>query len=403
MIIEKSDDMYRKTYAVIDGDALENNIKLIKEAYPDYEYYFGVVKANAYGHGVFTVDFLIKGGINYLACATLDEAVKIRKRNKKIPILCLEPVHLDELEVCSKEDITITIHDTEYYYKLVKENYELKIHLKIDSGMNRLGIKNKEDVKKIVDDIDTHDNLYLEGIYTHMATSGENDKEWDNQLERFIYLTSTIDLKKIPIVHMGRSATLIEHPKIPFCNGIRLGIIMYGYVQNKAIRTGFKGKLKQKYVDYLNDKKGISKTISNYDLKLQKPFSLYSEIIQIKDVKKGDYISYGPHYKAPEDMKIGVVAIGHADGVSSANEGRDVLINDKKYPIIGTICMDMLIVKIDDNVKLYDKVTLIGDTISPLYVCNYTHTSPYNLFTMISPRVPRLLKSNGKIIESDEG
>ena len=132
--------MYRNTFASIDCNTLEKNIKEITKMY-DYKYYFGIVKANAYGHGDYIVNSLIKGGVNYLAASSLEETLRIRKRNKNIPILCLEPISHKYLDICEKNNITITIPDIDYF-KDINLKLKLKAHIKIDCGMNRLGFKN---------------------------------------------------------------------------------------------------------------------------------------------------------------------------------------------------------------------------------------------------------------------
>ena len=153
--------MYRKTYALINCDTLKQNIKNIKENYK-YKYYIGVVKANAYGHGDYIVNSLIEGGINYLAASSLEECLNIRKRNEEIPILCLEPVNHEYLNICEKYNITVTIPDYEYF-KDLNPNLNLKAHIKIDSGMNRLGFKNKNEVKEVYDKL-KDSNIEIEGI-----------------------------------------------------------------------------------------------------------------------------------------------------------------------------------------------------------------------------------------------
>ena len=225
----------------------------IKKNYPDYKYYFGVVKANAYGHGFDIINSLISGGINYLAVSSLEEALTARKYNSDIPILILEPIKLDYIDVCISNNITITISNINYYLKLLdlQLSNKLKIHIKLDTGMSRLGIQKSEDLNTIINTYKQNSNLFLEGIYTHFATSGILDKHWDNQLECFKQITKDIDLSLIPIIHMGRSLTLVNHPKIPFCNGTRLGIIMYGMSQSMPQSNNIKSKIR----NYINKRK----------------------------------------------------------------------------------------------------------------------------------------------------
>ena len=191
--------MYRKTYLEVDCDILKNNIKNIKENYPDYKYYFGVVKANAYGHGSYIINSLIEGGVNYLAVSSLEEAIDLRKYNTEIPILVLEPININFIEDAIKNSITVTISNIEYFKNLINLHLSnnLKFHIKVDSGMNRLGITNSTDFDYIVENYKHNSNLVLEGVYSHFATSGINDKHWDDQLEKFKQITKNTDLNNI--------------------------------------------------------------------------------------------------------------------------------------------------------------------------------------------------------------
>ena len=382
--------MYRNTYALIDIDILKSNINNIKKEYPDYIYYIGVVKGNAYGHGDYIVNSLIESGINYLAVSSLEEALSIRKYNQEISILVLEPINIKYLNVCVENNITITLSDYDYYKELINSEYlsKLKIHLKIETGMNRIGLDNKDNINEIVN----NKNLNIEGIYTHFATSGYLDKHWDNQLEQFKNLTSDIDLSKIKIVHLGRSNTLTSHKKIPFTNGIRLGIVMYGFNNKISVGTGIKGKIRS-YKNKLTRKiNNISET-TDTNLKVDTAFSLYSEVMQVRKCNKGSFVGYGANYKLDSDSYIATLPIGYFDGV---NNFKHVVINNKTYDIVGDICMDMIMVKVDENVKVGDIACLFGKEISLRKVCNESGLSAYKLVTGISNRVPRVYLENGK-------
>ena len=386
--------MYRNTYAYIDDKILTNNIKEILRKYSTYKYYIGVVKANAYGHGSYIVNDLIKGGVNYLAVSSLEEAIEIRKYNKEIPVLCLEPINIEYLDVILDNKITITVESTDYVRELVNKKItsKLLVHLKLDTGMSRLGYKDKEELIKSIKLLRENKNIFIEGIYTHLATSGINDKYYDKQIDKFMYLTEDIDLKEIPIVHLNRSITLTHHKMLPFETGTRLGIIMYGFSQSLPEPVGLR-KIKR---DILNKIRHISPTVMSNDLKLKTAFSLYSEVMSIRCIKKGDFVGYGANYIAKEDTIIGTIPIGYADGMSSLM--KYVSINKKKYPIVGDICMDMTIVKLDDRVKLHDKVEIFGDTISVKSVANNMHSNAYHVLTGVTSRVPRVY-SDGKTIK----
>ena len=385
--------MYRKTYVKIDNSVLTDNVKKIINKYSNYKYYIGVVKGNAYGHGDYVVNDLIKGGINYLAVSSLEEALSIRKYNTEIPILVLEPISIEYLNVVLENNITITVESLEYLKELLNHQIETKlnIHIKLDTGMNRLGFKSKEELNQVVDILKENDHIYLEGIYTHIGTSGINDIYYDKSIETFKNLTSDIDLEKIPIVHLNRSITLVHHEKLPFETGTRLGIIMFGFNQSIKNPTGLR-KIKR---NLLIKRLKISETILENDLDLHKAFSLYSEVISIRQAKKDEYVGYGANYIAKENIKIATIPIGYYDGITK--DIKYVSINDKLYEIIGDICMDMIQVKIDDNVKLNDKVEIFGKNISINDVSRRTNKNAYHILTGITTRVPRLYEDSKEI------
>ena len=350
--------MYRQTYNEINLSNIRNNIKKIINKYNNYNYYFGVVKADAYGHSdLKVVKEIINGGCNYLAVSSLDEALRIRKHFSNIPILCLEPIPLKYIKKCYDFNITITISSKEYLSNLLKiNNIPLKVHLKIDTGMNRLGIKTIEECEDIYKMM-VNSNCILEGIYTHIYYA-ENKELTLKQIKRFKEIIDKVKLNNIPIIHFANSETLVRYPKPDFVNGARLGIIMYGFTSDK-------------------------------NLKLESTFSVINHIIEIKKVKKGETIGYNGIYKAKEDILIGIVPIGYADGIIRANTGRMVFINNKEYKIVGNVCMDMLMVEIDDSVRVDDKVYVIKDVKHIEKIAKHTNTIPYETICLISKRVPK--------------
>ena len=213
--------------------------------------------------------------------------------------------------------------DYEYFKRLQQIDIKkpLKVHIKIDSGLCRLGLNDKMQVKEVVQELRKKPNVEVEGIFTHFATDGVYDISWDNQYAKFQELTSEIDLMQIPIVHLGRSQTLLNHNKIPFANGIRLGIIIYGYnTTPKPLPDGFINELKRIKREWYKKRHHISKTITDTEINLKTAFSLYSEVVQVKQIEKGSFVGYGRIYEAPEDMYVAVIPIGYADGFSTKNK-----------------------------------------------------------------------------------
>jgi len=381
--------MYRKTYVEVNLDNIKYNVKNILSTYNKYDYYFGVVKGWAYGHGFDVVNTMIENGINYLAVSNLEEALEIRKINKQIPILCLEPIDVEYLVLCSTNDITITVSSESYVELIQNLKYNLKIHIKIDSGMNRLGFDNSKSLKTAIKLIKTNPNFILEGIYTHMGTLGISDPYWDRQLNEFKIITSDIDLKEFKIIHIDRSATMMCHEKIEFCNGVRIGLALYGYNQFKKKNNSLKAKLR-KIRTYLKIKKyKISKTNPEVNLQLKPALSLFTEIVEVKTVKKGEFVGYFGYLNKDKKIKVATACIGYADGIDLRAVGCPVLINGKRFEIIGTINMGMISIKVDNSVKVGDQVELFGNNVRINEVSSHINTTIYETMTTISPLLPR--------------
>lgn len=381
--------MYRSTHVKINLDNIKNNITEIIKKYDNYDYYFGVVKGNCYGHGIQIIETLIKNGINYLAVSSLDEALEIREINKNIPILCLQPIDTEYLDICSKNNITITVHSSTYVKNIKNIDNPITVHIKIDSGMSRLGFNNKNELKKAISLLQKNNNINIEGIYTHMGTNGITDVYRKKQLNSFEDITSLIDLNIFKIIHIDRSVTLLCQPKIPYCNGVRLGIVMYGFGQ-KRIERNFMQKIKYEIKTRLYD---IPKT--NYDeLNLLPAFSLYSKVIQVKKINQGSLVGYGISYQAPEDMIVATIEIGYYDGLNLNYNNNYVFVNNKRYKIIGTINMGMITIKADETIQEGDMVEIFGEHISIKEAARNSHTTVYQLLSCIPKFIPRIYVKN---------
>lgn len=346
--------MIRQTYEEINLKALESNVKSIISQSSEYKYHIGVVKANCYGLGLKCIKSIIKGGANYLAVSSLEEALSIRKITKE-KILILEPINPKYISLARENNITLTISSLEYLNNV--KDQEFTCHIKINTGMNRLGINSKEEFDEVYNII-MNSNITLEGIYTHIYKASDS-KCTNNQFKKFEYITSDIDLNTIPIVHIPNSETIFNYKKKPYINGCRMGIIMYGF--------------------------------SN-DIKLNSVFFLISKVIEIKHIHSGDTVGYDGKYTATGDGSIAVLPIGYADGILRHNSGRNVYINGKEYKIVGNICMDMLFVKVDENVKVNDEAYIIKDNDHINQIASYLDTINYEVMCSISDRVVREYK-----------
>src|SRR5574344_626626 len=193
--------MYRDTYVEVNLKNIKENVEKIVKKYNNYAYHFGVVKADCYGHGIEkTVNAIIEGGANYLAVATLDEAIEIRKSNKDIPILCLGVVYNKDLEIAISNNITLTISSLDYLNTLdVNKLKNAKVHIKLNTGMNRLGVANKDEFNKVYKKL-VQCFANIEGVYSHIYNA-DNKEITQNQFNKFESMLSDIDLSKIKIVH----------------------------------------------------------------------------------------------------------------------------------------------------------------------------------------------------------
>lgn len=343
------------TYVNINYTEITNNIKKIINEFNNYDYYFGVVKANCYGHDLSkSLDSILAGGCNYLAVANIDEAIAVRKLNSTIPILCLGFVHKDLFIKCYTYNISISINSLDYAKEISEFGKSLTVHLKVNTGMNRYGISSFESVLKCIELLST---CNIEGIFSHIYDSSSAQLT-STQINFFENLLSKFDENRFRIRHIQSSSSLAHMYHSNRFNAVRLGIIMYGF--------------------------------TNYNLNLSSTFNLVSTIVQLQHLDVHDTLGYNSSYRALERETIAIVPVGYADGVIRKNTGRFVYINDKKFQIVGNICMDVLFVKVDKTVSLHDKVHVLRDNSHILEVADYLDTIPYEIISTIGPRVPRL-------------
>ncbi|HOB25906.1 MAG TPA: alanine racemase [Bacilli bacterium] len=386
--------MKRKTFVLIHDDVLRDNVKEIIRVFPNYKYYFGVVKNNAYHHGVECVNSLIEGGINYLCVSSLEEALYVRKYNKEIPVLILEPVSLDFAQECADNNFTLTVESLVYVKSLIDKGIpNLKVHISLDTGMHRLGFYDKTELEEAIRLLN-NSIVELEGIYTHFATAGVSDPYYNKQLEEFKRLTSGIDLTKIKIVHMDRSLTMVRHEKIPFVNGVRLGIIMYGFSQNMSKDSSLRGRIRHLRNERLRFQYGIGNIVENNDLNLHVAFSLYTEVMSVRHVMEGDVVGYST--TMVHEGYILTLPVGYADGVDKGF--KQVFINGKRCNIVSD-CMDMIMVYSETPIEIGTSVEIIGDNITFDNIKEYTGKNAYQLFNMITRRIVRVHIKGDKKVE----
>lgn len=340
-------------YNIINIKNIKENINLIKEKYNQYEYYMAVVKGNCYGFGYEEVCKNIENQISYFVVTTFDEAINLRKITKK-PILCLGIINNENLNACKINNITITIPNYEYLKNInINELKELKVHIKINTGMNRLGIKSNEELDNAYNYL-INNNIEIEGIYTHIFNAS-NLITSNNQVKKFEDITKNIDLEKIKIVHLFASDATKNIKKPVYANGIRMGINMYGLGEEKLLSC----------------------------------FQVKSRIIQINELQKGETLGYDGIFTANNKTKIGIIPLGYYNGITRNYRGMYVYIKNKKYEIVGNICMNMMFIKVDDTVKVGDSVYIIKDNDHIRDIAKHLNTITYEITCNIDNRIEK--------------
>ena len=385
--------MYRKVHVEIDLDVIGRNVANITRVHNDFEYYIGVVKGNAYGHGFGVVPTLLASGVNYLAVSSLDEAFSVRRFAQDTPILIMEPVSLDQLSICDDQCFTVTISNYEYFKSVMDLRFSnLKLHIKLDTGLNRLGVDSRERFEEMYHGLVKKDGVLVEGIFTHLATTGVLDDLYDKQIAEFLELTAGIDLSAVPIVHVDRSATLETKPKLPFVNGVRMGALMFGINHIFRPYGGLKGKLRQIRDNRTKAQLRISTSNETTDLTVDYGFALKAEITEVNKVYAGETVGYGGVFKAEQDTHIAVLPIGYADGISTSFHKCQVEINGKLYRAVGVVNMCMLTVEVVANVHAGDVATIIGGAADIRQNASACGNSAYVAMTKIASEIPRIYK-----------
>lgn len=371
-------EYYRDTWAEINLDDIEENVKNMRSRMAEASKLFAVVKANGYGHGAIEVArTALLAGADYLAVAFLDEALALRNAGIHAPILVLGASRPADILVAAKQDIILTVFDVEWLTRATEhlQGNKIKIHVKIDSGMGRLGIRKEQEVKEIEEFLMCHQEFVLEGIYTHFATADEKNSSYLNeQAKKFADILASFKTKP-PIIHCSNSAAGLLYPELAF-NGVRLGIAMYGLTPSMEIKEMLPFSLKE-------------------------AFSLHTKIVQVKKLHKGDKVSYGATYEAKEDEWIATLPIGYADGWLRKLQGQEVLVNGVRVPIVGRVCMDQCMIRLPHEIAVGTNVTLIGtqqeQCISVNEIAKKLDTINYEVTCTIAHRVPRVYLKDGAV------
>lgn len=359
----------------IDLNKLKYNLNTLKNAYSDYEFTLANIKNNAFGMGYGIINTLVSEGVNYLYVSTLKEALEIRKLNLEIPILVGNEINLEYIYDAISNNVTITISSLDNIKELSKLNIKdkLKIHILIDNGSNKIGLKNTHELEEAVDIINNNKNFVLEGIYTELTTLGILDEEYYNYFNRFIIIIKTIDLDNV-IVHLNEP--IMYHKKSKYINGIRYDLSLLGIEEN--IDDNLLANMKIKSID----KKYQDLEFPNIDLLLI--FSIKAYITKITEALRGSLV--GRNYIAKEDIRLAIIPIGHKDGITKAIG--NVVIN-------GVLCkaiadeIDYMIVEAPGTAKVNDEVIIIDEDRDIYDIIGSLKTNRFYLMSILNNNLLR--------------
>lgn len=379
---------YNRVVSEINLDAIAYNVKNIRAIVNEDTKIMAIVKADAYGHGAVEVaKVALYNGASALGVAMSDEAIQLRNHNINVPILILGYTPELKIEEAVKYNLIQTVFTYEMAYAISKAAIKLgkiaQIHIKLDTGMGRIGFVPTKESEDIILSISQLDNIEINGIFTHFATSDEMDKTFTyKQAEIFEKFTDSIEKKglHIPLKHAANSGSIMELPQFGF-NMVRAGIILYGM--------------------YPSDE------VDKNKLALKPAMGLKTQISYIKNVDNNVPISYGRTYYTNRVSVIATVPVGYADGYSRllSNCGR-VLVKGCYAPIVGRVCMDQFMIDVTDipNVSIGDDVVLIGsqggNCITTEEIAKLIGTINYEVVCLIGKRIPRVYIKNNSLLKT---
>ena len=375
---------YRRSFACVDVGAIKKNFDELKKCLPKSTKTMAVVKADAYGHGAVKVAKALENRADYFAVAVIDEALELRENGINNPILILTYTSPYQFEELINNGFIPTVYSFSDAKRLsdtaVKLGKKVVIHIAVDTGMSRIGFADTQESVDIIKNISELPMVEIEGIFSHFACADCADKtcamEQKNRFDNFILMLERIGIN-IPVKHMCNSAGTID---FDFSyDMVRMGIALYGL--------------------YPSDEVDKSK------VELTPAMEVFSHIIHIKDIEKGVSVGYVHTYTASERRTVATICIGYADGFNRAFSNRGfVLINGKKAPIIGKVCMDQIMVDITgiENVEVGDYAVIMGrsgdEIITAEMLGEMSDSFNYEIICTFMPRIIRVHCENGKII-----
>lgn len=360
--------MNHPTYAEIDLKRLEDNYRIIEQKAKSLPI-MAVVKADAYGHGAIEcTDVLYQNGVRFFAVANLTEALEIRSKFQDVDILILGFTPPEDASILSENRITQTVFSLEYAEELSHSTSKsLDVHLKLDTGMNRLGFKPDELGIEQADKAMSFPRLHYSGIFTHFACADSVNKDFtDNQYASFTGFVDFLEKKhgRFQIKHACNSAGILVHPD-KHLDMVRAGIILYGLKPSEQVCSAY----------------------------VKPVMSFYSTVAAVHTAKTGETIGYGASFTVKKNMRIATIAAGYADGYQRRyGQNGNVVIKEKKVPIVGRICMDQFMADVtySDDICCGDTVELFGNNISADDLAARVGTIGYEVVCGIGKRVKRI-------------
>lgn len=350
---------YRQTVAYIDLDALSYNIKSL------YNYHqstlIAIIKANAYGHGdIMVARHLESQGIRFFGVATLDEAINLRQKGISSDILVLGYVAYEDLEYVSENNLTLAALSYTWLKDLPHTN-GLKLHLKVNTGLNRYGIAPEliQDALNLCD----QKGCIIEGLFTHFIASDEKDSPLTKQqYDLFVHILENVN-RSFKWIHASNSGAVANFPT-PHCNAVRIGLSLYGY--------------------------------SDYEVSLKPVMRLVTQLHEVKKVIKGEKIGYNATYTTDQDEWIGTLSIGYADGFSRFFQGAHCYVEGSYCEYVGRISMDLSVIKLDREYAIGTEVELLGPHLDIHKLAKHVGTIPYEFLVQLNDRIPRIYLINQK-------
>lgn len=375
---------FHRSFAKIDLSAIKSNFVALKECIPEGTKTMAIVKANAYGHGAVRVAKVLADMADYFAVADIQEALELRENGIKNPILILSYTSSYHYEELVDNGIISTVYSLNDALKLshiaVEMNKKALVHIAVDTGMNRIGLKDTEESADIIKRISGLSNIVIDGVFTHFASADCKDKTFmHTQQQRFNKFIESLEKRglNIPIKHCCNSAAIIDSD----CHYdmVRMGIALYGLYPSDEVMTE--------------------------KVELKPAMEVISRIIHIKDVEAGEGIGYGHAYVTPEKRRIATVCIGYADGYNRAFSNKGVvLVGGRRANVVGRVCMDQIMIDITgiDDASVGDRVVIMGEDkggkITAEELGEMCGSFNYEMICTFMPRVNKIYYENGEIV-----